>query len=228
MHKILKKISIKRISLILLASMVLILLLIIYMFIEPYWLEVKKYEISDKDIPQSFDKYKIVFLSDIHHGPYFSLPRVKSLVEKVNEMEPDLILLGGDYVLSSPEYIKPCFKELKHLKASDGIFGVLGNHDHWESADLSGKAMKEAGIILIDNKSQWIYRDKERIKIGGVGDLWEDRNIDIKPTISDVREDDFVILLSHNPEYAEEINNHKIDLMLSGHTHGGQVTLFGL
>ena len=79
----------------------------------------------------------------------------------------------------------------------------------------------------MDNKAEWVYRNGQRIKIGGVGDLFEYIQ-DINPTTFDAKDQNFVILLSHNPDYLEKIKIHNIDLVLSGHIHGGQVTLFGL
>jgi len=207
-----------------------LILLLLYTSIEPYWLELKETNIINKDLPASFENTKIVFVSDIHHGPLFSRERVRNLVRQINKLNPDIILLGGDYVIIDSKCIQPCFEELKNLKATIGKFGVLGNHDHWRSAELTGIFAKDAGIRLLDNKAEWVYKNGEngeRIKIGGIGDMYEDIQ-DINPTTSDVREQDFVILLSHNPDFAEEIKTHNIDLVLSGHTHGGQVTLFGL
>jgi uncharacterized protein len=203
------------------------LAVVAYVFIEPHWLQEKAYEIADPDIPVKFNNTKIIFLSDIHHGPFFSISRVRDLVRRVNLQKPDIILLGGDYVHRDPKHIIPVFSELKNLKAPLGIFGVLGNHDHWEDANLTKEQMAKAGITLVDNKAFWISKDGEKTKIGGVGDYTEDvQNID--PTIGDVQKKDYVLLLSHNPDYAERLNTDKIDLMFSGHTHGGQVTLFGL
>lgn len=200
---------------------------LIYSFIEPYWLQTKEVTLSSKDIPSSFNNARIVFVSDIHHGPYFSRNRVRDLVDRINALNPDIVLLGGDYVHRELKYIEPCFEEFKNLKPTIGIFGVLGNHDHWESAELTRKSMKNAGIEIMDNRAAWINKGKDRIKIGGVGDVFEDKQ-DMNPTINDVSENDFVLLLSHSPDYVEQIRTKKIDMVLSGHTHGGQVTLFGL
>lgn len=113
-------------------------LLLAYTFIEPYWLKTKTYTIASPEVPACFQKTKIVFLSDIHHGPFFSVKRLRKLVEKVNRLEPDIILLGGDYVHRDPKYIAPCFRELSRLKAPLGVYGVLGNHDHWEDLVFAG------------------------------------------------------------------------------------------
>lgn len=205
----------------------LLIVFIIYAFIEPYLIEDKVITIYDKDIPQQFNNTKIVFLSDIHHGPFFSLSRVKCLVEKVNREKPDLVLLGGDYIYSSPKYIKPCFEQLKNIKAPLGVLGVLGNHDHRQDPDLVKQEMQKAGITLLDNRAFWLKKKGERIKVGGVGDYFRDIQ-DIKPTINETNTDNFVILVSHNPDYIEDLKTDKVDLVFSGHTHGGQITFFGL
>ena len=222
-----QRIGRRRITFALLASALLVALLVGYMFAEPYWLKVTRMDFADPDVPPPFDGTRVVFISDIHHGSHFSTERVARLVEKVNALNPDIILLGGDYVHQDPKYIFPCFEELARLRATMGKFGVAGNHDHWESIELTREAMARAGIVALDNRAVWIERGSQRIRIGGVGDLWEDA-ADADPTIGDAGQDDFVILLSHNPDYAERIAHHKIDLVLSGHTHGGQVTFFGL
>ena len=205
----------------------LLIALGLYPFIEPYWLEDKTYVVVNKDIPQKFHNSKVMFITDIHHGPYLDISRVRNLVNKVNLEKPDMILLGGDYAHRDPKYIRPCFDELKALRAPLGVYGVLGNHDHWEDAALTIERMTASGIMQLDNKALWVVKDGERIKFGGVGDYWEDTK-DINPTIADVQKSDFVLLLSHNPDYAERVRTDKVDLMLSGHTHGGQATLFGL
>ena len=211
----------------LLLLLVTAIILLVYTFIEPYWITVKTIPIINKDIPSAFNNKKIIFISDIHHGPFLSIERVQNLVKKINSLEPDIVLLGGDYVHRDKKYIKPVFRALSRLKANLFIGGVLGNHDHWESKALTIQHMKQAGITLLDNKSQWIRINNEKIKIGGVGDLWEDVQI-LKNTTHDVTKKDFVLLVSHNSDYFTTIKTHSIDLVLSGHSHGGQVTLFGL
>jgi predicted MPP superfamily phosphohydrolase len=199
----------------------------IYVFLEPFLLEEKYVDLQSPDLPEQFRDTRIVFLTDIHHGPYFSRARLGRLVNRVNGLQPDIVLLGGDYVHRSPNYIKPCFAELKNLEAPLGVYGVLGNHDHWEGAALTRQCMAGAGIRLIDNEAYWLEKNGGRIKVGGVGDYLEDI-LDIEPTIADVNNNDFVVLVTHNPDYAEEMGTDKVDLVLAGHTHGGQVTFFGL
>ncbi len=204
-----------------------LLVLLYAAVIEPRWLVVREIAIQDPDIPPSFDGKTIAFLTDIHHGIYFSAQRVRNLVARTNALQPDLILLGGDYAHLRPRYIASCLAELAHLDAPLGRFGVLGNHDHWYDAELAWRSMKAAGIVALDNRGVWITLGAERIRIGGVGDYWESWQ-DLSATTAEVSDEDFVILLSHNPDYVESIQTTAVDLVLSGHTHGGQVTFFGL
>lgn len=207
--------------------LILALLMGIYSFIEPYWMQQKTYTISDPDILPSFNGFKVVFLTDIHHGPLFSRSRIRNLVDKVNRLEPDVVLLGGDYVEGDPKYIEPCFEELGRLRTPYGVYGVLGNHDHWQGARKSREAMARVGIRSIDNGAFWVEKGDERIKIGGVGDHCEDVQ-HLEPTVSDASVDDFVVVVTHSPDYVEEMEKGKVDLVFAGHTHGGQVTFFGL
>lgn len=204
-----------------------LLALLIYVVFEPFLLQDKRITIVNPDLPKEFNDIKIAFLTDIHYGQLFSRARLRSLVKRVNNLEADIVLLGGDYVYRSPEYIEPFFAEMKELKATYGIYGVLGNHDHLQGSNLTIQSMGLAGIELIDNRAVWIYKNGAKIKIGGVGDYLYGLQ-DLRPTINDVKNDDFVILVMHNPDYAEKITTDKIDLGFAGHTHGGQVTLFGI
>ncbi|WHH58613.1 metallophosphoesterase [Petroclostridium sp. X23] len=196
-----------------------------YGLIEPYRIENKETYYAHNKIPEAFENFKIVFVSDIHHGIVYSSKRVRALVNRINLLKPDLILLGGDYV-DQKKYIQTLFKEMKNLEATHGVYGILGNHDHRAGAKILIDAMEKAGISCLDNKAVWLHRGRDRIRIGGVGDFWNDIQ-DVNPTIEGV-DNEFVILLSHNPDYAENIKTDKIDLVLSGHTHGGQGTIFGL
>ena len=198
-----------------------------YCYLETRWVKTKKIEIKSTDIPIDFNNKKIVFITDIHHGKFLSIGRVKKLVKRINKLEPDIIIMGGDYVHQEQKYIKPVFDEFKNLNPKIGIYAVLGNHDHWEDAELTKKMMLQNGINICDNKSYWVEIKNSRIKIGGVGDMWEDAQI-IDSTINDLQESDFSILISHSPDYIENMQTDLIDLTLAGHTHGGQMTFFGI
>lgn len=212
----------KRIPLWVVISMLVIIMLFAYVLVEPYWLVTTEYDIYDKSIPAEFDGYRIVFVSDIHHGPFFSYERVENLRNKINNIGGDLILLGGDYVHRGPLYVPAVFEALSGLNAENGVLGVLGNHDHWDGEQETRDGFARAGFVDIDNKRVVIEKGDSLIHVAGVGDY----DMDVQ---SFAREDGiYTILVSHNPDYAAELSEDKPDLMFSGHTHGGQVTLFGL
>jgi len=214
-------------KLVLTAIVVLLTMMGLYGIIEPFWIEQKVYVVNHPDIPESFDNVRIVFLTDIHHGRFFSRSRVRKVVDLANKLNAQMILLGGDYVEGSPDYIEGCFEELGNLSTELGVYGVLGNHDHWQGARKTREAMAKHGILSIDNNAFWIQKNGQRIRIGGVGDHCEDvQRLGI--TTDKTLESDFVLLVSHSPDYAMDITGDKVDLLLSGHTHGGQITLFGL
>lgn len=196
-----------------------------YMFVEPYLVKETVYYEANPDIPASFENTKIVFVTDIHHSKDLSLKRVNKLVDRINAQNPDIILLGGDYA-NRINYSKDCIKALDRLKAKMGVYGVLGNHDNWAGGKKVREYFDNTHIKILDNKSLWLQKGSERIKLGGVGDLWTDKQY-VENTVGDTKESDYVILLSHNPDYAEQLNTKKVDLVLSGHNHGGQVTFFG-
>ena len=212
------------IKLIILLAVLLIITIPAYMFIEPSWIDTKEVVIESNQIPPQFDGKRIVFISDIHHGPFLDKQSVDNVVNQVNALDPDFILLGGDYVSGDDEYIDPVFESLSKLKAPYGVYAVLGNSDpqYWTL-----NKMPKYGINYIGNKGKWITENGARIRLGGVGD-YNNGNQIISATTDPVTPNDFVILLSHNPDYFPEVDKSKVDLVLSGHTHGGQVTLFGL
>jgi hypothetical protein len=200
------------------------LFLTAYSLIEPYLIETKEVTIQSNQIPPEFDGKRIVFLTDIHYSPFFSIDRVNSLVNQTNALKPDLILLGGDYVTNDPDSLGPVFSSLSHLKAPLGVYGVLGNND---PKNVSIQAMENAGITYIGNNGVWIGNNSSRIRVGGVGDMDTDVPNQL-PILQGVTPEDFVILVSHKPDYFPKVSKSKVDLVLAGHTHGGQITLFGL
>jgi uncharacterized protein len=197
-------------------------LIVGYMFIEPYWIETKEITIESSQIPPNFDGKKIVFLSDIHAGPFFSQERVDNLVNQVNSLHPDLILLGGDYVSGEDTYVNSTFESLSKLQAPYGVYAVLGNSDPQYT---TWKALNNSPINDIGNMGTWIGNSAGQIKIGGIG-ASNDRQ-DYEDVTYNATSRDYVIMLSHEPDFFEEVNKSMVDLVLSGHTHGGQVTLFG-
>ncbi|OOO00333.1 MAG: hypothetical protein ATN35_07835 [Epulopiscium sp. Nele67-Bin004] len=196
-------------------------LIIGYALLEPYWHKVKRYKLSHTQIPEGFDGYKIAFLADIHFGRTLKSKTLRKMVDKVNDWEPDLVILGGDYVMHK-KHIYPCFKELSRLKAKHGVHAVMGNHDVVESFADTKKAMRLSNVNSINNDALWLEQNGDRIRLGGVGDM-RTQTQNIEPTIKGTKFDDYIILVTHNPRYIYQLKpEDDINLILAGHTHGGQ------
>lgn len=196
--------------------------LIIYTFIEPYLLQIKEDTIYSEKIPEGISGLKIGFMSDIHCGLMLSPQYQSQSIKLLNSQKPDIIFLGGDYTYSSGENLEKCLGGLSELQAPYGVYAVSGNHDNWESSLKTRLELEKAKIKLIDNSGFWFQKDGGRIRFGGVGDLWTQTQ-NLESAVGDAENKDYKILLSHNPRYMEKIQDGKIDLMLSGHTHGGQI-----
>jgi predicted MPP superfamily phosphohydrolase len=197
-----------------------------YTLFEAGWLRTREVSIKVPRLPKSFEGTKIAFLSDIHHGSFTGVRFIDHAVALSNAWNPDLVLLGGDYTHRTNKYAEPCMRALGKLKARLGIYGVLGNHDHWYGADITRRWMKMNNIREVTNDGVWIEQQGTRLRIGGVGDLWEDVQ-DLDAALDDTQVDETAIVMSHNPDFVEGVTDKRVGLVLSGHTHGGQVVLPG-
>lgn len=209
------------------------------MYYEPQNLHSPKHIVRIPDLPKAFHGTRMVQISDVHHGPWFSMKHVERMIDRVNKLQPDIILLTGDYVHQSPEYIDPVIGAFTKLKPGIGSVAVLGNHDWYEGADQSRAAFEKAGIPLIDNDRVFvssdfkIYKDPciDGICLAGVGDFWEDL-VDYRAALREVPENMPRFVLSHNPDTCHNewllANKPRVDLVISGHTHGGQVRIPGI
>ncbi len=186
------------------------------------------------NLPPQFRGIQVALLADIHHGPFVPLAYVRHVVALTNALEADVIALAGDYVHRHRDFIAPGIAELGKLKAAMGRFAVRGNHDNRSYhhiaenyRPLSRAALAEAKIPDLNNTGVWLERGGARLRICGVGDLWTDRQ-DLDAALGDAGDRDAVLLLSHNPDFVETIRDRRVGLVLSGHTHGGQIVVPGL
>jgi predicted MPP superfamily phosphohydrolase len=198
-----------------------------YGLFEASWFQVARRTIAVPHLPAAFEGLTIAFLTDLHHGRYTSLHYIRTVVDVTNAQRPDIIALGGDYAHAHRRYLAPCFEVLAELKARLGVFGVLGNHDHWYDSRLTHECMRRAHIADLTNTGYWLVQSSSRLRLGGVDDFWEGAQ-DLAAALGDAKPDDACILLSHNPDYVESITDRRVGLVLSGHTHGGQIVLPGV
>jgi len=196
-----------------------------YGLMEAKWLGVNRVTLTIPNLPSPFKGKTLAFLSDLHHGPYVPLAYVRHAVKMTNALKPDLIALGGDYPHHGIEFIAPCVGELGRLRAPLGVYAVLGNHDHYNGGQpYATAALRAAGIPELTNRGLWITADGARLWLCGVDDFWRGRQ-NLPAALGATTLLDAVILLSHNPDYVEEIRDPRVGLVLCGHTHGGQVDL---
>ena len=206
--------------------------------VEPRWLQVRRERFVLPGLPRELSGLRVLHLSDLHLGRFVTAAYLTEMVRRCNTLGADLVLLTGDYVHGSPRFIEPVFRILAGLRPRLGSAGVLGNHDHWEDAAQSRRQMRAAGIHLVDNTRVWVSGaglsagapPRAGLCVGGLGDFWEDR-LDLNAALGQAPRDMPRLLLSHNPDFAESPRalqrRHRVDLMLAGHTHGGQVRLPG-
>jgi predicted MPP superfamily phosphohydrolase len=193
-----------------------------YGLYEAGWAEVARPILIVPRLPLAFHGTTVAFLTDIHHGPFTSLDYVAAVVRTTLTLRPDAIVLGGDYSLKDAKYIRPCFEMLAGLTAPLGVYGVLGNHDYWHGVGETRDGFRHARIEELTNCGVWLRRGGSRFRLAGVDDLWMGR-VEMAAAIGDATPDDACIVVSHNPDVAEKLRDVRVRLMLSGHTHGGQV-----
>ena len=195
-------------------------------FIEPRRLVLERVDIPMLRLPPAFDGYRIAVLSDFHYPRWTDANAIRRAVRLANTFKPDLIVIAGDICDKTREQpaIVPSLAGLfADARARDGIVAVRGNHDHYYPSEALCRELAEhTPLRLIENTGFLLERDGQRIAIGGVGDLWRGE-VSPKKAFDGVPADIPRLLISHNPDFAERIDPAlHIDLMLSGHTHGGQ------
>jgi len=190
--------------------------------VEPHWLAVERVDVPIPDLPASLDGFTIVQLSDLHRGPKVTQEQVAQAVELALQQEAHLVVLTGDYVSVSAEYAASCAESLSPLAASGDVLACLGNHDHWTDADAVAGALADAGITVLRNAAREVA---DGLWVAAVDDVWE-RYADLEQALEAVPAGATVVLLAHEPDYADEVAaDGRVSLQLSGHSHGGQVRL---
>ena len=215
-------------------------------FVERNYFRVKRVTIESENLPASFDGYRIVQISDIHLASFADRERaLQRAVNKVNSLQPDLIAVTGDLVSAGPWELDGKEDILAGLKAEDGVYSIMGNHDYseyhrWESQQARAEAQEQLkrrqramGWDLLLNENRTIERSGDSISIIGVENISAGKHSfrtygDLQQAMQGA-DGAFKVLLSHDPSHwrAEVAGQSDIDLTLSGHTHAMQMTLLG-
>ncbi len=209
-------------------------------------LEVNHHTYECEDLPEAFNGYRIVLFSDAHVGSYNKSNQwvLKRAIDSINAQKPDMIIFTGDLQNIEPQDLYPHMDILSSLKAKDGIFSILGNHDYAEY--ITGDEIKKTancretasleqqmGWTLLRNESQIINRDKSHIIIAGMENDGDGKHFpqkgDVKKTLKDTEKSDFIIMLEHDPSAWRRkiIPDGRSQLTLSGHTHAMQFNILG-
>ncbi len=202
-------------------------------FVEPVWLRMKRFDVFFPHLPHELDGMRIVHLSDLHMGSEVPEWFLRHVVTTVQQLAPDVIVLTGDYVHSEPNDPNDLTHILQGLRAPHGVFAVLGNHDYAINypgdpglAGVEGvviTALERAGIVVLRNQEVEIASGRGRLPLYGIDELWSGRAHvaslhDASPVLPRM-------LLCHNPDVIQFLPEHNSDLVLCGHTHGGQVRI---
>jgi predicted MPP superfamily phosphohydrolase len=214
-------------------ALVAILLLIVCVvgwtfFIGPNRLVIREETLAIERWPSSLSNLKIAVLSDIHAGGSFIDERkLRQIVERTNQLQPDLIVICGDYISGGrshhemdPEKFAPL---LKDFRAPLGVYSVLGNHDWWFDGERVRRALEANGIKVLENEVATVETRGTSFWLVGLADLWT-RPQQVETTIANVPAGVPLIAITHNPDIFPQLPQG-VSLLLAGHTHGGQVRL---
>lgn len=215
-------------------ALVLVALLALALGLWAFWFEPASLSVRvvSLQVPRWHAEHRslrIAVLTDLHVGaPHMKLDKLREVVERTNREQPDVVLVLGDLVIDGvaggtfvePE---PIAAELGRLRAPLGTIAVLGNHDWWNDGERITKALRQAGLSVLENESRRIERDGRSFWVAGVADAWT-RRPDIAGSLAQTDSRDPVILITHNPDIFPGVPS-RVSLTLAGHTHGGQVNL---
>ena len=186
---------------------------------------VKKYDIYSKQLPDSFDGFRIAFASDFHYESRFDRKRLPALLKALQATRADILLLGGDYRGRNGGNLSELFDVLQQFHTSYGAYGVMGNHENNANYEVVKREMERTGVRLLEHQVDTLWKGNQYILICGIRNPFDLTKNGVSPT-SSLRAEDYVVMLTHTPDYVEDVDISNTDLALAGHTHGGQVSFF--
>ncbi|NHM29296.1 metallophosphoesterase [Neobacillus terrae] len=193
--------------------------------IERFWIETKTINLSFDRLPSVFSGTKIVQISDLHLGHFYSKKNLSDLVKRVNRLKPDILCFTGDLVEDGIEMLEECTPLLQKFRAPLGKFAIVGNHD-FRSGQTSNviDTLSKSGFNVLINKNAYVKKNGHKIYFAGLDDMMFGVP-DIKKSLLGIPKENFTIMLAHEPDFADAVAKYPVDLQLSGHSHGGQIKI---
>jgi hypothetical protein len=192
-------------------------------WVERLYPEVVHVDMPVPNLPTELAGLKVAHLTDLHMGKLNSPELMQKTVEMTNALNPDLIVLTGDFVLEAIQAAGPLAEILAQLKSRFGKYAVLGNHDVWLSARSVTRAFEHVGILMLINECVEIQHANQTLYLGGLDSVWAGTP-DFTAITKHWQKGKPLLLMAHEPDYADILAKHHVPLVqLAGHTHGGQV-----
>ena len=193
-------------------------------------IRVARHTVAVPNLPPAFAGKTVAVLADLHHGPFVGIGFIREAVRVTNALAPDLVALVGDYAHKGDDahrQLPPCLEALAALSAPLGVFAVPGNHDMQRGGAVYRELVAATPLADLTNRNRRIELNGDHLWLAGVDDLWWGKP-DLDRALAGVESGAAVVLLSHNPDFAEDKPDARVGLVLSGHTHGGQAYLRGV
>lgn len=196
--------------------------------VEPHRISIDRVTMRLPNLPAGLEGFRIAVLSDFHLYPFTKIEHVREAVQLANGLKPDLTVMLGDFVDATVDAIDELAPALAQLNATHGLFGVLGNHDHWKGETTVLRTLKAHGIGMLQNQGAAITVGQDELFVAGLDSAWAGvPNIDV--ALRHRRGNPTTLVLVHEPDFADRAaRDGRIALQLSGHSHGGQVRLPGI
>lgn len=206
--------------------------------VEPTWLELNHFEVPVRGLPAAFAGFRIAQLTDFHCSQKVTPTYLGEAIALTREQRPDLIVLTGDFIHQGFKFVDRIAEVVGQLEAPVGVFAVLGNHDfsvrnalgirrHRHLHQAVADALTDRGIKVLRNETVPLQRNGDTLYLTGVDDLWS-RVCDVRCAVAELDPSVPRVVLAHNPQTIEQLDGERCDLMLSGHTHGGQINWPGV
>ena len=191
-----------------------------------YRLSLTEATVAIRNLPPELDGMKVAHLTDFHAGETTPLWFIRQAVEYTNALQPDLVVMTGDYIDDEEAPLQEPASVLGELAAPLGVYGVLGNHDYWLGAERVARTLQDAGITILRNESVAVGEGEARLWVVGLDETAGHRE-DFRLALEGVPEEEPKLVLSHSPDVLPRAADLRMDLVLAGHTHGGQVYIPG-